>query len=169
MSNDERKISMKKGFYIFPPILVGINFATLLPVGIIFLRTELNLWDYVSIAVGGILTIMFIASLVLTHRIEQVHMKPDDVDKLITSGPYSIARHPSYSGTILVNVAYLFFFRTLWLIPLICIFSVLWYLEARHEERVLTAKFGEEYTNYMKTTGMFFPKLFKPKSYAGEN
>jgi len=155
---------MKKDFYLFPPILVGINFATLLPVGVIFLRTELNLWDYISIAIGGILTVIFIASLISTHRIEQVHMKPNEVDKLVTSGPYSIVRHPSYSGTILVNIAYLFFFRTLWLIPLICVFSVLWYLEARHEEKALIAKFGEAYRNYMNTTGMFFPKLFKSKS-----
>jgi len=155
---------MKKGFYLFPPILVGINFAILLPVGIIFLRTEVNLWDYVSIAIGGILSIIFIASLISTHRIEQVHMKPNEVDRLITNGSYSIVRHPSYSGIILVNIAYLFFFRTLWLVPLICVFSVLWYLEARHEEGVLIAKFGEAYRNYMKTTGMFLPKLFKSKS-----
>jgi len=154
---------MKKNFYIFPPILVGINFATLLPVGIIFLRTELSLWDYVSMAVGGILTIIFVVSLVSTHKIEQAQqMKPNDVDKLVTDGPYSIVRHPNFTGIICMNIAYLFFFRTLWLIPLICVFSVLWYLEARHEERVLIAKFGEAYRNYMKTTGMFFPKLFKP-------
>jgi len=151
---------MKKNFYVFPPILVGINFATLLPVGIIFLRTELNLWDYISIAVGGILTIIFLVSLVSTHKIEQAQMKPNDVDKLVTDGPYSIVRHPNFTGIICMNLAYLFFFRTLWLIPLICVFSVLWYLEARHEERVLRTKFGESHRNYMKTTGMFFPKLF---------
>jgi len=43
---------MKMNFYILPPILVGINFATLLPLGIIFIRAELSLWDYISIAVG---------------------------------------------------------------------------------------------------------------------
>jgi membrane-bound ClpP family serine protease len=78
---------MKKNFYIFPPILVGVNFATLLPLGIIFIRAELSLWDYISIAVGGILTIIFVVSLVSTHKIEQAHMKPNDVDKLITDGP----------------------------------------------------------------------------------
>ena len=150
---------MKKNFYIFPPILVGINFATLLPLGIIFIRTELNFWDYISIAVGGILTIIFVASLVSTHKIEQAHMKPSDVDKLITEGSYSIVRHPNFAGIICMNIAYLFFFRTLCLIPPICMFFVLWYLEARHEEKILIAKFGEVYRNYMKNTGMFFPKL----------
>ena len=155
---------MKKNFYIFPPILVGINFTILLPVGIIFLRTELNFWDYISILAGGVFTIIFVVSLVSTHKIEQAHMKPDDVNKLVTDRPYSIVRHPNFTGIICMNIAYLFFFRTLWLIPPICVFSVLWYLEARHEERILIAKFGESYRNYMKTTGMFFPKLFKPKT-----
>lgn len=160
---------MKKNFYIFPPILVGINFATLLPLGIIFIRTELNFWDYISIAVGGILTIIFVASLVSTHKIEQAHMKPSDVDKLITDGPYSIVRHPNFTGIICMNIAYLFFFRTLWLIPPICVFSVLWYFEARSEESVLITKFGKAYKNYMKTTGMFFPRLSKSKFYDRTN
>ena len=160
---------MKKNFYIFPPILVGINFATLLPLGIIFIRTELNFWDYISIAVGGILTIIFVASLVSTHKIEQAHMKPSDVDKLIIDGPYSIVRHPNFTGIICMNIAYLFFFRTLWLIPPICVFSVLWYFEARSEESVLITKFGKAYKNYMKTTGMFFPRLSKSKFYDRTN
>ena len=160
---------MKKNFYIFPPILVGVNFATLLPLGIIFIRAELSLWDYISIAVGCILTIIFVVSLVSTHKIEQAHMKPNDVDKLITDGLYSIVRHPNFTGIICMNIAYLFFFRTLWLIPPICVFFVFWYFEARFEESVLIAKFGEVYRNYMKTTGMFFPKLFKSKSYDGTN
>jgi len=152
---------MKKEFYIFPPILVGVNFTVLLPIGILFLRTELSLWDYISIAVGGILTIIFVVSLISTHKIEQAQMKPIDVDMLVTDGPYSIVRHPNFSGIICMNIAYLLFFRTLWLIPLICVFSMIWYFEARHEERALTAKFGDSYRNYMNTTGMFFPRLFK--------
>ena len=49
-------------------------------------------------------------------------MKPDNVDKLIADGPYSIVRHPNFTGIICMNIAYLFFFRTLWLIPPICMF-----------------------------------------------
>ena len=91
---------MKMKFYIFPPILVGINFVILMPVGIIFIRTELSLWDYISIAVGVVLTIIFAVSLASTHKIKQARMKPDNVDKLITDGPYSIVRHPNFTGII---------------------------------------------------------------------
>ena len=123
----------------------------------------LNLWDYISMAAGTILMIIFVASLVSTHKIEQSHMKSDDVDKRIIKGPYLIVRHPNFASITCINIAYLFFFRTGWLIPLTCVFSVLWYLEARSEEGVLMAKFEEAYRNYVKNTGMFFPKLFKPK------
>ena len=117
----------------------------------------------------GILTIIFVASLVSTHKIEQAHMKPSDVDKLITEGSYSIVRHPNFTGIICMNIAYLFFLRTLWLIPPICVFSVLWYFEARSEESVLITKFGKAYKNYMKNTGMFFPRLSKSKFYDRTN
>jgi protein-S-isoprenylcysteine O-methyltransferase Ste14 len=156
---------MKKNFYIFPPILTGINFAVLLPIGILFLRIKLSPWDYISIAIGGILTIIFIISLISTHKIEQAHMKPNDVDKLIKDGPYSIVRHPNFTGIICMNIAYLFFFRALWLIPPICVFFMLWCFEARSEESVLIVKFGETYRNYMNNTGMFFPILIKPNAY----
>jgi len=160
---------MKKDFYIFPPILTGINFAVLLPIGILFLRIKLNTWDYISISIGGILTIIFVISLISTHKIEQVRMKPNNIDKLITDGPYSIVRHPNFAGIICMNIAYLFLFRTLWLIPPICVFFMLWYFEARSEESVLIVKFGETYRNYMNNTGMFFPILFKLKSYDRSN
>ena len=67
-------------------------------------------------------------------------MKPDDVDKLIIDGPYSIVRHPNFTGIVCMNIAYLLFFRTLWLIPPICLFYMFWYLEAKYEERVLISK-----------------------------
>jgi protein-S-isoprenylcysteine O-methyltransferase Ste14 len=155
----EKDIMVKKGFYVFPPILTAVNFSILLFVGIVFVKKQIVLWDYLSIAAGGVLVIVFVASLVSTHKVEQVRMKPEDVDKLVTYGPYQLVRHPNYVGLICMNMAYLLFFRTPYLVPFICVFVILWYLEARHEEEVLMAKFGEAYESYKASTGMFFPKL----------
>jgi len=152
---------IKKGFYVFPPILTVVNFSILLFVGIVFVRKQVILWDYVSIAAGGVLVVVFVASLVSTHKIEQVQMTPEHVDKLVTDGPYQVMRHPNFAGLICMNIAYLLFFRTLYLVPFICLFVTLWYLEAKHEERVLMARFGGTYESYMASTGMFFPKLFR--------
>jgi len=154
----ERVFNLKKGFYIFPPILTGINFAILLLIGIIFIRKQMIIWDYASIALGGLFTIVFVVSLFATHKIRQMRMPPGDVDKLVTGGPYRLIRHPNFAGLISMNIAYLFFFRTLWLVPLIIAFVSLWYLEAKHEEMILIERFGNEYKEYMRTTGMFFPR-----------
>ena len=154
----------RKGFYVSPPILIGANSAILLIVGIIFARRELGFWDGISITIGAFLLAMFFIFIYGTRKIKQIHMKPGRVDELITSGPYAVVRHPNYTGAILMNIAFLLFFRTLWLVPVIGFFTWLWYLEAKHEEIELIAKFGIQYKNYARTTGMFFPKLFKPKN-----
>ena len=155
---------LQKGFYVAPSILTGANSAILLTVGIIFSRRELGFGDGISIAIGTFLLAMFFISIYVTRKIKQIHMKPGRVDRLVTSGPYAIVRHPNYAGAILMNLAFLCFFRTLWLVPVIGLSTWLWYLEARYEERELTAKFGGLYENYARTTGMFLPKLFKPKA-----
>ena len=152
---------VKKDFYVFPPILTVFNFSILLFLGIVFVGKQIVLWDYVSIASGGVLVVVFLASLVSTHKIEQVRVNPEDVGKLATDGPYQAVRHPNFAGFICMNIAYLLFFRTLYLVPFICVFVTLWYLEAKHEEKVLIAKFGEAYESYIVSTGMFFPKLFR--------
>jgi len=125
---------------------------------IIFIRKQMIIWDYASIALGGLFTIVFVVSLFATHKIRQMRMPPEDVDKLVTRGPYRLIRHPNFAGLISMNIAYLFFFRTLWLVPLIIAFGSLWYLEAKHEEMILIERFGNEYKEYMRTTGMFFPR-----------
>ncbi len=94
---------VKKGFYVFPPMLTGINFAVLLPVGILFMRKQMAPWDYASVALGGLLAIVFAVSLFSTHKIGQMRMPPEDVDKLVTDGPYRAVRHPNFAGLICMN------------------------------------------------------------------
>jgi len=37
--------------------------------------------------------------------------------------------------------------------------SLMYYFDARQEEKYLTAKFGDEYERYKARTGMFLPKI----------
>jgi protein-S-isoprenylcysteine O-methyltransferase Ste14 len=157
----------RKGFYVSPPILAGANSSVLLTVGILFVRKGLGFWDGIAITVGVLLLAIFFVSVYVTHNIKQIHMSPGSVDKLVTNGPYAVVRHPNYAGTILMNIAFLFLFRTLWLVPAIGFFTWLWYLEARYEERELSARFGDSYEDYAKSKGMFLPRLFNTKSKEG--
>jgi len=151
----------KKSFYLHPPFLVILNFGIMIPIGIVFARSIINIWDIISIISGIFLTIIFINTFIITHKQDQIRRRPNEVNRLITTGIYSHMRHPNFFGIILMNFAYLLFFRTIWLVPIIIIFLLLWYLEARAEEIVLVSKFGENYIKYKNNTCMFFPKLFK--------
>ena len=83
-----------------------------------------------------------------------------DEHKLIKHGVYKRVRHPAYTGDLLFwsGVTLLFsswagFLVTLLLIP--CFIY-----RAKIEENMLSAKFGDEYRKYMKTTKRFVPYLY---------
>jgi protein-S-isoprenylcysteine O-methyltransferase Ste14 len=79
--------------------------------------------------------------------------------RLITTGPYARIRHPLYAGMcgwfvslslltanwIFVSACVLTFAGLLWRIP--------------REEQMMIETFGDEYKEYMKRTGRFFPKF----------
>jgi protein-S-isoprenylcysteine O-methyltransferase Ste14 len=79
--------------------------------------------------------------------------------RIITTGPYARIRHPLYAGMcgwfvslslltanwIFVGACVLTFFGLLYRVP--------------KEEQMMLEAFGDEYKDYMKRTGRFFPKL----------
>jgi len=78
--------------------------------------------------------------------------------KLITTGPYRYVRHPSYLGFFLMFTGLpLLLPNPFSLIPLAAIPG--YYKIAMHEERLLIERFGNEYLEYQKRAGRFFPKL----------
>jgi len=80
---------------------------------------------------------------------------------LITEGPYSRVRHPMYTvlnmfsfGVALVTANFLVIGFALLLIPP-------FHFVVIKEEQMLLDTFGDEYTEYMKRTGSFFPRILK--------
>lgn len=78
--------------------------------------------------------------------------------QLITHGPYAFVRHPMYVGLILAAIGSLLIYTT-WTTVLFACFAPFMILRARREEAVLAAEFGEEWQEYTRRTGRFFPKL----------
>ena len=79
--------------------------------------------------------------------------------RLITSGPYARIRHPLYAGMLGWCVS-LSLLTANWIFVATCALSVaglLWRIPK--EEQMMIEAFGDEYKNYMKQTGRFFPKL----------
>lgn len=78
---------------------------------------------------------------------------------LVTRGPYRWVRHPFYTAFALAVVANVLVTEN-WLLAIFGI-GVLSAIVARTatEEENLVARFGDDYRNYMRRTGRFFPRM----------
>jgi protein-S-isoprenylcysteine O-methyltransferase Ste14 len=78
---------------------------------------------------------------------------------LITSGPYRWVRHPLYTIGTSLFISFGMMADN-WFIALLGVFTfILMAIRTPKEEANLIEKFGDEYRNYTKRTGRFFPKL----------
>ncbi len=84
-----------------------------------------------------------------THRTE----------KIVTTGPYSIVRHPQYLGGLLAHVGISFLLSAWYSLSSTPLLAVLLYLISMKEEQELIKEFGKEYVNYKKKVPMFIPRL----------
>jgi protein-S-isoprenylcysteine O-methyltransferase Ste14 len=87
---------------------------------------------------------------------------PNDKTQLVCNGPYAYVRHPIYGLSTLLMLATTVAVPNPLMLGAGVIHLVLLQWEARREERHLLRIHGEEYAQYMKGTGRFFPKTFKP-------
>lgn len=77
--------------------------------------------------------------------------------ELVTTGPYSLMRHPSYSSYIMIFIGLSLLIPSL--VTLIFLIGIPgYYSVAKREEVMLVKHFGDRYTEYQRTTGMLLPK-----------
>lgn len=89
----------------------------------------------------------------------QVRLKKDH--NLVQTGPYAIVRHPLYASTVwMIYAAGMIYSNYATLILNTMVFIPLMAFRAKQEEAFLKTKFSE-YDNYMTSTGLFFPKLWR--------
>jgi len=108
-------------------------------------------------AVGGVLRLWPVY--VLGNRFSGlVAIQPGHT--LVTNGPYTYIRHPSYLGVIVIMLGWALVFRSgvgvlltaLILVPLIA--------RIRAEENLLRSQFGEEYNAYCARTARLIPGVY---------
>lgn len=78
---------------------------------------------------------------------------------LVTSGPYRWIRHPLYTVGSSLFIAFGMMSDNWFIAALGILTFVLMAIRTPKEEANLIEKFGDEYREYMKRTGRFFPKL----------
>lgn len=77
--------------------------------------------------------------------------------ELITSGPYSIVRHPIYTGIIFALLGSFIADGTLHFLILFVLVTFGMYMRTRVEEKLMTEEFKEEYLEYKKRTKLLIP------------
>jgi protein-S-isoprenylcysteine O-methyltransferase Ste14 len=88
-----------------------------------------------------------------TLRVAETHR----TEKIITSGVYSITRHPQYLGGLLAHVGISFLLSASYSLLSTPLMAFLIYLISRKEEKELIKEFGKEYEDYRKKVSMFSP------------
>jgi protein-S-isoprenylcysteine O-methyltransferase Ste14 len=78
---------------------------------------------------------------------------------LVTTGPYRWVRHPFYVAFALASLANSLVTANWFLFVTGGVVFVLLVVRTRKEEDRLIERFGDDYLEYMKRTGRFFPRL----------
>jgi protein-S-isoprenylcysteine O-methyltransferase Ste14 len=118
-------------------------------------------WQYLTVVLilAGlgirIWSIQYLGSLFTpTVQIQESH-------NLITGGPYSLIRHPSYLGAFLCIISGPILLNSLiGSITAIIAMGTAYYFRIKVEEKKLLLHFGDEYESYRKVTKSFIPFIF---------
>ncbi|MCH7496547.1 MAG: isoprenylcysteine carboxylmethyltransferase family protein [Candidatus Marinimicrobia bacterium] len=79
--------------------------------------------------------------------------------RLASTGPYAVVRHPIYSALLWGGTAAVAFAFQAWLVLLAALpLHLIWIRLALMEEQWLIAFFGEDYQRYAARTGRFLPR-----------
>ena len=76
---------------------------------------------------------------------------------LMTSGPYRLCRNPMLVGIYIFDAGVLVWLWSVWPILIFLIEVILLTIQVRSEEERLARDFGQEYLDYKKRVGRYFP------------
>jgi len=115
--------------------------------------------DKIYLVTGGVL--IFLSGILLWIIASHYLRKAAKENRIAVNGPYKYLRHPIYASIYILSIGLgLIFFAWLWFVVMIA-FIPLWYMECRNEEKEMIKLCGQEYIDYQKKTGMFFPIIFR--------
>lgn len=105
------------------------------------------------IAVAGVLVRFYASGYIVKNK------------QLATSGPYSLVRHPLYTGNLLMIIGFTFACGQWWALIVSGVFWWFYYpVTIDYEDRKLHAIFGDEWAEWSKTVPAVVPRSLNIKS-----
>lgn len=122
-----------------------------LPLGVVYF------WIGAAITAGGLVFSVWARRHLGKNWSQKVTVKKDH--ELIVSGPYSLVRHPIYTG-LLLGLLGTAVARGEWrgLLAVALVFAALWH-KLRLEEKWMRAQFGEPYEAYARRVAALVPHI----------
>jgi protein-S-isoprenylcysteine O-methyltransferase Ste14 len=146
-------------------LIIAVLFITVWILDSFFFKFTPFLNDYIPLAVQVPLGVIFLALALYMARtgMKIVFGEVPETQGVIRKGPFRLVRHPIYLSEILFYLG-LLMFRTSLAAAVIWILAIIFFVYiAKYEEKLLLARFGEDYKAYMRDVGMYLPKLWKQR------
>jgi len=117
------------------------------------------LTQYVSnyIRVPIALIILTISGLLAGFGLNTVFGKTREEPQVITTGVFSVVRHPIYLSLILLCLGFILLSLSLLSVLVWILIIVFYYMISRYEEKLLTQRFVSAYEEYKKKVPMLLP------------
>ncbi len=115
----------------------------------------------ISVAAGLVLHAWTAKLLGIKATIGYAELKTqNDKQNLMTSGPFSVVRHPSYVAHTLIFVGIFMITGVIAVgITALADFLIAYFITMELEERELIHRFGNQYREYQMRVPKFFPKI----------
>jgi protein-S-isoprenylcysteine O-methyltransferase Ste14 len=113
----------------------------------------------IFVTVSGAL--LFLSSGRVLGQYMRVEIVVSEKHELVTGGPYSRIRHPTYTGGLMIDLGTALLFLNIILVVSFVARVAMAYKRAVLEEALLSSDegFGTRYQEYMGRTGRFLPKI----------
>lgn len=172
MSYGSKSIKIKskiKKRVVLESFLVFLNYISMLilPIYIVF-SNKLDfatiglpsIVRYISLIIYGSNLGLFIWCHKSLGRNWSTILEIKEKHRFIQTGPYKKIRHPMYTHFWLLIISQGLILDN-WIVLIYGIFSwgLLYFLRVRKEEEMMVEEFGDEYIEYIKTTGRLIPKI----------
>lgn len=117
-----------------------------------------NWLRWVGVALGCASFVLYAWSQATLGKEWLPHLQMREKHHLVTTGPYSLMRHPIYTAYIVFMTSIALITANWFFIALLVVSVVVLAIRIPKEEQMMIEEFGEAYKVYMQKTGRLFPK-----------